>query len=56
MAEYFPLMFADEAGEDIIMALAVMHKKLGQDDRARTMAAALKGEQFAAFRKEHGDN
>jgi tetratricopeptide (TPR) repeat protein len=54
MAENFPLMFTVEAEEDIIMSLAFVYKKIGQDNQAKTMAAALKGEQFAAFKKEHG--
>jgi outer membrane protein assembly factor BamD (BamD/ComL family) len=53
MSENYPLLLTGEAEEDIIMALVFVYKKCGLNERAKTMAASLKGEQFAVFRKEY---
>jgi hypothetical protein len=54
MSKNYPLLLSGEAEEDIIMALTYVYKKCGRDDQARIMAASLKGEEFAVFKKEYG--
>ncbi|MDR0735742.1 MAG: tetratricopeptide repeat protein [Zoogloeaceae bacterium] len=44
------LTFANEAKEDIIMALAFAHDGCGLKDKARVLTASLVGDQFSEFK------